>query len=46
MSHGCVNMTVDAARFVWEWATKGTEVWVHDWSRRHTRAADMEEAGC
>lgn len=30
MSHGCVNMTVDAARFVWEWATKGTEVWVHD----------------
>lgn len=30
MSHGCVNMTIDAARYVWEWATKGTEVWVHD----------------
>lgn len=29
MSHGCVNMTVDAAKFVWNWATKGTEVWVH-----------------
>ncbi len=28
-SHGCVNMPVDAARFVYEWATKGTEVWVH-----------------
>ena len=30
MSHGCVNMTIDAARYVWEFATKGTEVWVHD----------------
>lgn len=30
MSHGCVNMPIDAAKFVWEWATKGTEVWVHD----------------
>lgn len=30
MSHGCVNMPVDAARYVWEFATKGTEVWVHD----------------
>lgn len=29
MSHGCVNMTVNSAKFVWEWATKGTEVWVH-----------------
>lgn len=28
-SHGCVNMPVDAAKFVYEWATKGTEVWVH-----------------
>lgn len=30
MSHGCVNMSIDAARYVWEFATKGTEVWVHD----------------
>ncbi len=30
MSHGCVNMPVDAAKFVYEWATKGTEVWVHN----------------
>lgn len=30
MSHGCVNMSIDSARFVYEWATKGTEVWVHD----------------
>lgn len=30
MSHGCVNMPIDAAKFVWEWTTKGTEVWVHD----------------
>ncbi|SJN27953.1 hypothetical protein FM104_05810 [Microbacterium esteraromaticum] len=30
MSHGCVNMTTDSAHFVWQWATKGTEVWVHD----------------
>ncbi|MGB3376338.1 MAG: L,D-transpeptidase [Microbacterium sp.] len=29
MSHGCVNMTINSAKFVWEWATKGTEVWVH-----------------
>lgn len=28
-SHGCVNMPVDAAKFVYDWATKGTEVWVH-----------------
>ncbi|PKI92351.1 hypothetical protein CW368_05400 [Actinomycetales bacterium SN12] len=30
MSHGCVNMSIDSARYVWEFATKGTEVWVHD----------------
>ncbi|MFC7789770.1 L,D-transpeptidase [Microbacterium sp. MAHUQ-60] len=29
MSHGCVNMTTSAAKFVWEWATTGTDVWVH-----------------
>ncbi len=29
MSHGCVNMPVDAAKYVFDWATKGTEVWVH-----------------
>jgi lipoprotein-anchoring transpeptidase ErfK/SrfK len=29
MSHGCVNMTISSAKFVWEWATKGTDVWVH-----------------
>ena len=28
-SHGCVNMPVDAAKFVFDWATTGTEVWVH-----------------
>ena len=30
MSHGCVNMPIDAARFVYDWAPIGTEVWVHD----------------
>ena len=29
MSHGCVNMPVDAAAFVYSWAPRGTEVWVH-----------------
>lgn len=28
-SHGCVNMPVNAAKFVFDWATIGTEVWVH-----------------
>ncbi|WP_460774617.1 L,D-transpeptidase family protein [Microbacterium sp. GXF7504] len=28
-SHGCVNMWNDDARFVYEWAANGTEVWVH-----------------
>ncbi|UWF77963.1 MULTISPECIES: L,D-transpeptidase family protein [Microbacterium] len=30
MSHGCVNMTFDAAQYVYEWSTIGTEVWVHN----------------
>ena len=29
MSHGCVNMPVDAAAFVYSWAPMGTEVSVH-----------------
>ena len=29
MSHGCINMPVDAAEFVYAWAPMGTEVWVH-----------------
>lgn len=29
MSHGCVNMPVDIAKFVYDWAVVGTEVWVH-----------------
>ncbi|MGZ0711538.1 L,D-transpeptidase (plasmid) [Coraliomargarita sp. W4R53] len=29
MSHGCVNMPVDVAKFVYDWAPTGTEVWVH-----------------
>ncbi|WP_307861072.1 L,D-transpeptidase family protein [Microbacterium sp. SD291] len=28
-SHGCVNMPIDVARFVYEWAPVGLEVWVH-----------------
>jgi lipoprotein-anchoring transpeptidase ErfK/SrfK len=28
-SHGCVNMWNDDARFVYDWAVTGTEVWVH-----------------
>jgi lipoprotein-anchoring transpeptidase ErfK/SrfK len=28
-SHGCVNMWNDDARFVYDWAVSGTEVWVH-----------------
>ena len=26
MSHGCINMTIDAARYVYDWAPLGTEV--------------------
>lgn len=29
MSHGCVNMPLGAAEFVYGWAPMGTEVWVH-----------------
>lgn len=29
MSHGCINMPIDVARFVYEWAPVGLEVWVH-----------------
>lgn len=29
MSHGCVNMTIDAAERVFRFAQIGTEVWVH-----------------
>ena len=29
MSHGCVNMPVNVAKFVYDWAPTGSEVWVH-----------------
>lgn len=29
MSHGCVNMPINTAKFVYDWAPTGTEVWVH-----------------
>ena len=29
MSHGCVNMTIDGAAWVYAWAPVGTTVWVH-----------------
>lgn len=29
MSHGCVNMPIDIAKFVYDWSPVGTEVWVH-----------------
>lgn len=29
MSHGCVNMPVDVAKYVYDWAAVGTEVSVH-----------------
>lgn len=29
MSHGCINMPVSAAEYVYGWAPMGTEVWVH-----------------
>lgn len=29
MSHGCINMTIDAAQYVYNWAPLGTEVSVH-----------------
>lgn len=30
MSHGCVNMTIDAARFLYDWAPNGVEVKVQN----------------
>jgi lipoprotein-anchoring transpeptidase ErfK/SrfK len=29
MSHGCVNLPVSAAKFLYDWAPKGVQVWVH-----------------
>jgi lipoprotein-anchoring transpeptidase ErfK/SrfK len=29
MSHGCVNLPVSAAKYLYDWAPKGTQVWVH-----------------
>jgi hypothetical protein len=29
MSHGCVNMTIDGAAWVYAWAPLGTTVWIH-----------------
>jgi lipoprotein-anchoring transpeptidase ErfK/SrfK len=29
MSHGCVNMPINIAKFVYDWSPVGTEVWVH-----------------
>mgnify|MGYP006314395669 FL=1 len=29
MSHGCVNMRLPEAQYVYDWAPIGTEVWVH-----------------
>jgi lipoprotein-anchoring transpeptidase ErfK/SrfK len=30
MSHGCINLPLDFAAFLFGWAPLGTEVWVHD----------------
>lgn len=30
MSHGCVNMTIDGAAWVYNWAPMGTTVWIHN----------------
>ncbi len=30
MSHGCVNMTIDGAAWIYAWAPMGTTVWIHD----------------
>ena len=29
-SHGCVNLPVDMAAFLYGWAPLGTPVWVHE----------------
>jgi len=29
MSHGCINLPLDFAQFLFGWAPLGTEVWVH-----------------
>ncbi|KAA9145423.1 L,D-transpeptidase, partial [Microbacterium lushaniae] len=29
MSHGCVNLPVNAAKFIYDWAPQGTQVSVH-----------------
>jgi lipoprotein-anchoring transpeptidase ErfK/SrfK len=28
-SHGCVNLLLDDARYLWDWAALGTPVYVH-----------------
>ena len=28
-SHGCVNLIVEDAQVLYNWASEGTEVWVH-----------------
>ncbi len=30
MSHGCLNLPLDMAEFLYGWAPLGTQVWVHD----------------
>lgn len=30
MSHGCVNMPISIAKYVYEWSPVGLEVWVHN----------------
>ena len=29
MSHGCINLPVYSARWMYGWGTLGTQVWVH-----------------
>jgi len=29
MSHGCVNLPIDLAKYVYDWSPKGLEVSVH-----------------
>lgn len=30
ISHGCVNMTLDGAAWLYQWTPLGTEVWIHN----------------